>query len=188
MSLKPLSEIEEILNRFKNEPHKRLAQKELAREMTLLIHGKEEFDRAFKATRALFVGELKSLDKKTLLDVFRDSPSVHVKKEEILEKNLVDLLVHTGLCSSKSQARKDIQSGAIYVNDARVTKGDLKINWESMEKPTSQAREDRKTELKKTLEKNEDPEKTRDQGLSLLFGSFLILRRGKKNYLLVQFE
>ena len=119
-SLKPLEEIENIKSDFKKEPHKRLAQKKLAEELTTLIHGKEEFEKALKSSQALFLGNLKSLDKKTLIETFRETPSIIVKKEEITDKNLVELLVDSGLCSSKSGARRDIKSGAIYINDVRV--------------------------------------------------------------------
>ena len=119
-SLKSLEQIETIKKSFKAEPHRRLAQKELAEELTTLIHGREEFEKAVKASQALFLGNLKSLDKKTLLGVFSETPSVSVKKEEVTKKNLVELLVSSGLCSSKTVARRDIQSGAIYVNDVRI--------------------------------------------------------------------
>ncbi len=151
-SLKPLEEIENIKTSFKEEPHKRLAQRELAEELTTLIHGRKEFEKALKASQALFPGDLKSLDKKTLLEVFSDTPSVTVKKDEIMKKNLAELLVSSGLCSSKTGARRDIQSGAIYVNNVRIGDGD-----------------------------------PGNEQLPLLFDSFLILRRGKKNHCLVRF-
>ena len=110
-SLKPLEEIEDIEKRFKKETHKRLAQKELAEELTTLIHGEEEFKKAMKSSQTLFLGDLKSLDKETLLESFGEIPSVTFRKEEIVKKNLVELLVGSGLCSSKSAARRDIQSG-----------------------------------------------------------------------------
>ena len=152
-SLKPLKEIKDIIKNFKAEPHKRLAQKELAKELTTLIHGKGEFEKAFKASQALFLGDIKSLDQKTLLEVFSDTPSVTLKKNEALKKNLVEILVSSGLCSSKTEARRNIQSGAIYINDIRVENKDF-VN----------------------------------HSLPLLFDSLLVLRKGKKNYLLIRFE
>ena len=124
-SLKSLEEIAEIEESFKKEPEKRLAQRTLAKELTTMIHGKEEFEKARKASQTLFVGDLKSLDKKTLLDVFSEVPSLPLKKNQGGPKSLVELLVSSGLCSSKTQARRDIQAGAIYINDVRFEGEDL---------------------------------------------------------------
>lgn len=118
-SLKPMAEINEILKGFKEETHKRAAQIALAEELTLLVHGAEELGKAKKATEALFSGDFSSLDAKTLQDVFSEAPSVELKSSQKAEIDLVSLLVESSLCSSKGAARKDIQAGAIYLNNEK---------------------------------------------------------------------
>ncbi len=118
-SLKPLPEIQNLVERFRAEPHKREAQLALAEELTVLVHGKAEFVRAKKATEALFSGDFAALDLKTIKDVFSDAPSVEVTSKRRSEMDLVDILLESGLASSKGAARKDIKAGAIYLNNEK---------------------------------------------------------------------
>ena len=127
-SMKPLSEIKELEARFKVEPHKREAQKALAEELTLLIHGQEELTKAQKATEALFSGDFQSLDQKTLLDVFSEAPSIEISADKKSEMDLIETLVESKLCSSKGAARKDIKAGAIYLNNEKFTGENLSAN------------------------------------------------------------
>ncbi len=124
-SLKPIDEIQSLVERFQKEPHKREAQIELAKELTVMIHGEEEFRKAEMASRALFSGDLKSLDEKTLMDVMSEAPSTELRKDSLQTLTLVDLLVETKLCSSKGAARKDIKAGAISMNNEKVTADDV---------------------------------------------------------------
>ena len=64
--------------------------------------------------------------------------------------SLVELLVHAGLCSSKGQARKDIEGGGVYVNNIREAGATRAVT-----------------------------------GNDLLFGKHLLLRKGKKNYVVI---
>ncbi len=120
-SLKSLDDIKASEARFKAEPHKREAQLALAEELTLLIHGAEELNKAKKAAEALFSGDFNSLDSKTLMDVFSDAPSLELPVADMQGMDLVDLLVRSGLCSSKGAARKDIKAGAIYLNNNKFS-------------------------------------------------------------------
>jgi tyrosyl-tRNA synthetase len=101
-------------------PEKREAQRVLAREVTTLVHGKEETHKAEEAARALFAGDLGALDAAAIEQMFRDAPSSESKLGA-----LVDLLVETKLCPSKSAARRDIEAGSIYVNDKRAGTVDI---------------------------------------------------------------
>ena len=124
-SLKPLEEIRQIEERFQKEPHKREAQKALAEELTTMIHGEKELKKAIQATEALFSGDLSLLEASTLLEVFSHVPSLelsHLRREEM---DLVELLVESGLCSSKGAARKDLKAGAIYLNNQKWTQESL---------------------------------------------------------------
>lgn len=118
----PREEIDRLAACVQSEPEKREAQRTLAREMTLLIHGQEEFLRVEKASSALFGAEIRELDERTLRDVMGEAPST-AKDRAALTSGipLVDLLAETGLCPSKGQARKDVTAGGIYVNNERVS-------------------------------------------------------------------
>lgn len=115
-----LSEIKKLEQSIQSAPEKREAQLVLAREMTRLIHGEEELKRAEGATQALFGSSIRELDEKTLLNVMKGAPSTNKKAAE-LGITAIDLLVETGLCSSKGAARKDMSGGGIYINNERAS-------------------------------------------------------------------
>ena len=111
-------EIEELEQATKDEPFRRAAQKRLADEVTTLVHGAEETEQAKAAAGALFGGgDLHSLSTSTLAAALREAGAVRVEGEW---PSLVDLLVTTGLSSSKSEARRSIGEGGVYLNNERV--------------------------------------------------------------------
>jgi len=110
-------EIEEIETSFQNEPHLRLAQKRLAEELTILVHGEEAYKEAIKITEALFSGEIKDLTLQEIEVAFKEFSHTSIDDEPML----VDLLLTIELASSKRQAREFIQNGAIQVNGEKVT-------------------------------------------------------------------
>ena len=109
-------EIEELEKSNKEEPHLRLAHKALARELIIDIHGKEEYEKVLKISEALFSGDLKKLTSEELLDAFNNIPSSEVNTD----KNIIDLLVETGICSSKREAREFVSNNSISVNGEKV--------------------------------------------------------------------
>ncbi len=108
------------------QPQKRQAQRALAREVCTLVHGETETARAERAAQALFSEEISTLDESSLLEVCAEAPTTDWPRtamdaaggEEGL--TLVDVLVRTGLVSSKGQARTTIEQGGAYVNNRRV--------------------------------------------------------------------
>ena len=90
-------EIMEVVKKHNEEPHLRLAQKTLAKEIITDLHGKEEYDKAVKISEALFSGNVKDIDTNLIGKVFKDVPNSDMKSD----KNIVDLLVDTNICSSK---------------------------------------------------------------------------------------
>ena len=117
-------EIEELDKSLQEEPHLRLAQKALAKEMITFLHGSEEFDNAVKISESLFNGHIKSLSSKDIMLGLKDVPSF-----EITDKlNIVDFLVEYKICSSKREARELIGSNSITINDDVVTNEDVTIN------------------------------------------------------------
>lgn len=129
-SFKSLEEIAEIQKATMEMPEKRMAQTELARELTLMVHGESELQKVEKATKALFSGDLRELDKTMLLEVFSEAPSVKISKSQIGQLTIVDLLVEAKLATSKGNARKDVQGGGVYINNSRVEKEDFVIKPE----------------------------------------------------------
>ena len=102
----------------RRQPEKRDAQRTLAQEVTTLVHGAEATRKAERISQALFYGEFGDLTADEIEMGFHDVPTYQMDGEEL---GLVDLLSAAGVCSSKRQARQDIQSGAIYINGERCT-------------------------------------------------------------------
>jgi tyrosyl-tRNA synthetase len=117
---------------MKQSPERRIPQTFLARELTKLVHGEAELNRVEKATQALFTGDLKELDKPMLLEVFSEAPSTKISKSKIGEATIVDILVESGLATSKGNARKDVQGGGIYMNNQKVEAEDVVIKPEHL--------------------------------------------------------
>ena len=109
-------EIEALEESNKNEPHLRLAHKALAREVVCDVHGKEEYEKVLKISEALFSGNIKELTKEELKDAFANIPSYTSEDN----KNLVDLLVESGVCTSKREAREFVTGNSISVNGEKV--------------------------------------------------------------------
>ncbi|HEM6124284.1 TPA: tyrosine--tRNA ligase [Streptococcus suis] len=113
-----LDEIAEIEKQFDAARHERLAQKILAREVVTLVHGEEAYNQALNITEQLFAGNIKNLSAKELKQGLSNVPNYAVQAEDNL--NIVELLVTSGIVTSKRQAREDVQNGAISVNGERV--------------------------------------------------------------------
>ncbi|MEK0400591.1 tyrosine--tRNA ligase [Streptococcus suis] len=113
-----LDEIAEIEEKFDAARHERLAQKILAKEVVTLVHGEEAYNQALNITEQLFAGNIKNLSAKELKQGLSNVPNYAVQAEDNL--NIVELLVTSGIVTSKRQAREDVANGAIYVNGERV--------------------------------------------------------------------
>lgn len=116
-------EIAELAHKVESEPHKREAQRTLARHVTGMIHGETAVSNAEKAAQVLFGGEMDGLTGSDIEDIFADVPSSSFAKAELDGDGAtaVDLLVSSGLASSKGDARRAIQGGGIYLNNERVS-------------------------------------------------------------------
>ena len=120
-------EIESLDEMTASRPAERAAQRALAGEVCALVHGTDEVARAQRASAALFGEEIAALDEKTLLDVVEDAPSSVVARSELGADgggdrgwSLVDALVSAGLARSRSEARRAISQGGVYVNNVRA--------------------------------------------------------------------
>jgi tyrosyl-tRNA synthetase len=103
-------------------PEKREAQKRLAEEVTLVVHGEYNLRKAIQASQVLFGGEIADLSASEVLDIFADVPSSDIPRASFAGDGmpLVDLVIACGFAPSKSAARRLIEAGGIYVNNRRV--------------------------------------------------------------------
>ncbi len=112
-------EIEELQEITRTRPQARAAQRRLAEELTIRVHGSMEAARVVAASQALFGrGELRELDAGTLEAAMAEIPSATVRLVEA--PTIVDLLLGAGLAESKRAARRTVQEGGAYVNNAKV--------------------------------------------------------------------
>jgi tyrosyl-tRNA synthetase len=117
----PLDQIEELERELAAHPERREAQRALARDVTTLVHGAEEAGRAERAGAVLFTEEIAALDEATLRSALADAPTTVVAPADLDGMDLVDALTTTGLSSSRRDARQQLGSGAVSVNNRRRT-------------------------------------------------------------------
>ncbi len=146
------AEIESLEKQHAENPGARIAHKALAKSATDLIHGSQATAEALRASEILFGGELQGVSEATFNDIVGEVPTqeVEVSKLDGAGLSLIELLVHSGLCPSKGQARKDLEGGGVNVNNVR------------------------ESNLQRMV-----------VGSDLLFGKHLLLRKGKKNYVVI---
>ena len=148
----PREEIEALEKKHVENPGAREAHRALAKAVTDLIHGPNATTEAIRASEILFGGELKGIAESTFNEIVGEVPTKEVEKAKLggVGLPLVELLVYSGLCPSKGQARKDIEGGGVNVNNVR------------------------ETNFQRAVTAND-----------LLFGNHLLLRKGKKNYVVM---
>ena len=124
-TLKTEKEVEKIIQEHNLAPNLRALQKELAKDITLRVHGKTELDAALSATNILFgkstSEDLKKLDTPTFLSVFDGVPKFNISKED-LNCGIIDLVAEkTKIFNSKGEARRMINSNAVSVNKEKIS-------------------------------------------------------------------
>jgi tyrosyl-tRNA synthetase len=144
--------IADIEQKHSANPGAREAHTQLAQEVTRLIHGDKATDEAFRASQILFGGLLVDVSEQTFENVVGEVPTKEIEKTKLEGAGLplVELLIHSGLCPSKGQARKDIEGGGVNVNNIR------------------------ESNFQRAVTVND-----------LLFDKHILLRKGKKNYVVV---
>ena len=124
-SMKSKAEIEELIEKVKTNPGAREAHRELAREMTAMIHGQVMAKSVEEAAKALFgQAEIGDLDLKTLDSALSQLPKTTIKKGDPYP-TWVDLLAATGVVESKSAARRIVKEGGGYLNNKKVESEDF---------------------------------------------------------------
>jgi len=124
--------IEELEAAAAAAPESREAQRALAREVTTLVHGREPLERAERATQLLFSEAIDTLSVDDILSVFDDVPSTELAGDDFSRDGLglVDLVARAQLAPSKSEARRLVQSGGVYVNNRRMADPQARLTRE----------------------------------------------------------
>ena len=148
LTLLSKDDIEALEKSMQEKPEERLAQKKLAEEVVLLVHGEKALNQALKVTEALFSGDFQDLDETGLSMLSKTLDNVKISEPT----SLIDLIVESKLAQSKREARTFIQSGAISLNDQKIDALDYVVT----------------------------------NNLAL-YKHYIILRRGKKKYAMIQY-
>ena len=119
-------EIDNIMDEHSKTPEKRIAQKKLAECVISDLHGEESYQNAVKISESLFNGDIKSFSKKDIEVAFKGLDVFNVETD----LNIVDLLVNSGTCSSKREAREFVANGSITLNGEKVTDLDFVLTRE----------------------------------------------------------
>jgi len=148
--------IDALVAEHQQDPGKRVLQKTLAKEVTVMVHSEEDYNAAVEASGILFGNNthdaLMKLDEDTLLEVFEGVPQFEVSRSLFTEGvKAVDLFAeHSQVFASKGEMRKLVQGGGVSMNKQKLTAFDQLV-----------------TEA------------------DLLNGKYLLVQRGKKNYFLL---
>ena len=119
-------EIEALEKQHEAEPHLRLLQKAIAKELTIRVHSEEDYQAAVEASDILFgkgtTESLKHLSEKMFLAVFEGVPQCEVAKADIeAGVNVVDFLAEkTTVFASKGEARRMLKSNGVAINKQKV--------------------------------------------------------------------
>ncbi|GMQ23961.1 tyrosine--tRNA ligase [Algoriphagus sp. oki45] len=151
-------EIEALEAQHGEAPHLRMLQKEIAKQVTTMVHSSEDYEMAVKASEILFgkssTEDLASLDERTFLAVFEGVPQVQLSSSEYSEIDQVLELfgekTQGQIFSSKGEARKMIQGGGLSINKEKVNDPNAPLNFD------------------------------------LLQGKYLLIQKGKKNYFILE--
>ena len=128
-------------------PEKREAQRVLAREATALVHDEAAVREAEDISRAFFSGEVESLSERQLEQACRAMPRTELRRDEIGQLSVIDLLTRVGLAESRKRARELVTDGAIHLNGRRAGPAEAALGPEAV-----------------------------------MFGRFIVVRRGKRTY------
>ena len=115
-------EVGELADKLSKQPEKREAQRALAAEITNIVHGPTELEKAQRASQVLFGGELAGLSAAEVLEIFNDVPASELQREKLAGDGLLltEVLVASGLAPSKAEARRLVGGGGVYLNNIRV--------------------------------------------------------------------
>lgn len=158
-TVKSKDEIEALEKEHAQEPHLRILQKELAKDITIRVHSEEDYKKSVAASNILFgkttKDALSELDENTFLDVFEGVPQSSIAKSTLERTvSVLDFLTdHTEILASKGEARRTIQGGGLSINKEKITTLEATVSIDD-----------------------------------LLNEKYVLVQKGKKNYFLVTAE
>ena len=122
-SLLDEEEIEAIAADHSQAPHKRLAQKRLAEEVTRAVHGPAALAQAVRASQAMFGGQLTDMGAGEIGEIFGNVPSTQLPRARFEGEgvSIIDLFTECGVTKSKGEARRLLKGGGINLNNQRIT-------------------------------------------------------------------
>ncbi|KAI6157819.1 hypothetical protein BKA82DRAFT_4061984 [Pisolithus tinctorius] len=132
-TLLPVEEIESIAKNHESHPEHRIAQRILAEEVMLLVHGEDGLSAAKVATKVLFGTDYSSLRADQIIRSLRNDPRlVFCSQDEMFAELLPNLTAIHGLLPSKSAARQLVLAGGLYVNNVPVRDPRLRLTREGL--------------------------------------------------------
>ena len=126
------NDIEALDEAVESRPHAREAQEALADDVTRRVHGDAALERAKRASRVLFGGEVSDLAADEIREIFADVPSGSLAAERLEGEgvDLTALIAEVGLTTSRGEARRGVEQGGVYLNGERVTDVGLRVRAE----------------------------------------------------------
>jgi len=129
LTLLPVDRCTEIVTEHRRAPERRLAQRQLARSLSTLVHGEAATSGAEQASSVLFGGPVSDLDEAGFEVLATEVPTTDLAPGELAEGlDLVDVLVRTGLARSKGDARRILEQGGVYVAGEQTRDVDRKLS------------------------------------------------------------
>ena len=128
--------IDALIAEHQQDPGRRVLQKRLAEEVTILVHSREALDMAIEASNILFgkstKDSLMKLDEQTLLDIFEGVPQFEISKDQ-LGQPAVDLFTQAAqVFASKGEMRKLVQGGGVSINKEKLAAFDRAISADDL--------------------------------------------------------
>ncbi|MBG15198.1 MAG: tyrosine--tRNA ligase [Crocinitomicaceae bacterium] len=150
-------EVESLIDEHQQNPSFRILQKELAKQVTILVHGNDQFESAKNASEILFqkgqsaIEGLKNMDADLFLEVFEGVPQAEIGADAIGTMTIIDALSSkSNFLKSNGEARRALKENSISLNKEKVTE--------------------------QKVVTNED----------LIGGKYILLQRGKRNYFILK--
>ncbi|MDR1593123.1 MAG: tyrosine--tRNA ligase [Prevotellaceae bacterium] len=148
--------IHSLTEMHEQNPHIRLLQKTLAKELTCMVHSESDYNNAVDVSNILFdkgnTEKIASLDEATLLEVFEGVPVFEISRNTLETSSMLDLFTQDApIISSKGELRKLIRGGGFNINEEKITDENLDVKTKK-----------------------------------LIQNKYLLIRKGKKDYILIK--
>ncbi len=117
-------EIDDIMEKHKEQPHLRIAQEKLAQEFITDLHGENQYLNAKQISEALFKNDIKNLSDEQLSQAFKGVPTFKLEKG----KTILEILTENNIASSRREAREFLNNNAITLNGETINDENYKID------------------------------------------------------------